>query len=319
MKPWIALALFAVAGLAHAQQRVLLDTDRGPILVELDQTRAPITSANFLAYVDADRYDNTLLYRVLKDFVVQGGGYKEDSTPVARFPNIASERTNGLLSTPGTISMALSLNTDGTYNHGSANIDFFFNMGTNTILDPDFTVFGRVVYGMGTLGRINPITVRTTENHLPIRPPVVKRAVRVAPEAFPILALHSGNWYHPDKPGRGFGIEVAKSGGNDNTPVLVAYWYDYNNEGQQIWIGGAAPFNWGDSSVTVPVLITEGGQFGPNFDPSTVTTDSDFGNLTVTFTACNRATFSYETALGNGNFENLERLTLPVDASCDTN
>ena len=321
MKSWIALALLAVSGFAQAQTttqtRVLLDSDRGPILVDLDQTRAPITVANFLAYVDAGRYDNMILHRVVKDFVIQGGGYKEDSAPIAKYPDIASERNNGLFNTPGTLSMALSNNANGTPNTASADSEFFVNMGTNTILDPNFTVFGRVVYGMGTLNSINTITVRTNENHLPIRPPVVKRAVRVPAGTFPILELHSGGWFDPAKPGRGFSVEVAKSNDAAGTPLLVAYWYDYF-EGKQIWMGGAAPFAWGASSVQVPLLIASGGQFGPGFDPTTVSYDRAWGTLTVKFTACDRATFDYTSAYGNGSFE-LRRLTLPNNARCDAN
>lgn len=320
MKSWLALLLFAAAGLAGAQQRVLLDTDRGPILVELDTTRAPNTSANFLRYVDADRYDNTLLYRVVKDFVIQGGGYREDSTPVERFPNIASERNNGLFNAPGTIAMALANHATGPSagqpDIGSANVDFFFNMGTNSVLDPNFTVFGKVVHGMGTLAAINPIVTRPNENNLPIRPPVIKRAVRVAAGSFPILDLHTGGWYDPAKPGKGFNVEVVQGGG-DNTPTLVVYWFDFQ-EGKQIWMGGATPFQWGAHEVTVPLLISQGGSFGPDFDPGAISTNRNWGELTLRFTGCDRGTFSYTSALGNGTFE-LRRLTLPIGARCPAN
>ncbi len=317
MKSWIALVLFAVAGLAQAQQRVLLDTDRGPILVELDAAKAPNTVANFLRYVDDKRYDNILLYRILKDFIIQGGGYKEDTSPVARFPNIASERNNGLLNTPGTIAMALANQANGQPDTGSANVDFFFNMNTNTVLDPNFTVFGKVVYGMGTLALINPITVNFNQNNQPIRPPLIKRTVRVAAGTFPILAQHAGGWYDPAKPGKGFSIEVANGSDAAGNPVLVAYWYDYF-EGKQVWMGGAASFAWGASSVEVPLQITQGGVFGPTFDPATVTSNPNWGKLTVKFTACDRASFSYTSLYGNGSYE-LRRLTLPSGARCDAN
>jgi peptidyl-prolyl cis-trans isomerase A (cyclophilin A) len=316
MKSWIALALLAVAGVADAQQRVLFDTDRGPILIELDQTRAPNTSTNFLRYVDADRYDNTLLYRVVKDFIIQGGGYKEDSTPVERFPNIATERNNGLFNTPGTIAMALANLQTGQPDTSSANVDYFFNMATNTALDPNFTVFGKVVYGLGTLAAINPVTTRPNENNLPIRPPVIKRAVRVAAGAFPILDLHTGGWYDPAKPGKGFNIEIVQGGG-DSTPTLVAYWFDFQ-EGKQIWMGGAAPFQWGAHEVSVPLQISQGGSFGPNFDPAAITTNPNWGTLTVRFPACDRATLAYTSELGNGTFD-LRRLTLPIGARCTAN
>ena len=86
-KTWIAAALFALSLPAAAQDtRVLLDIDQGPLLIELDLEEAPLTSANFLAYVDAGRYDNTILHRVVKDFVVQGGAVKADASPIACCP-----------------------------------------------------------------------------------------------------------------------------------------------------------------------------------------------------------------------------------------
>ena len=87
---------------------------------------------------------------------------------------------------------------------------------------------------------------------------------------------------------------------------------------QQIWVGGAAPFQWGDSSVEVPLQITQGGQFGPDFDPAEVVSNDEWGTLTVSFTACDQATFDYTTELGDGSFD-LRRLTLPVGARCDAN
>ena len=160
MKSWIALALLACSALAHAQNpRVLLDTDRGPLLAELDQQRAPLTVANFLAYVDAKSYDNTLFHRIVKNFIVQGGGFKEDTSPITKRPNIASERNNGLLNTPGTLAMALSNGSNGQPNTASANSDFFINTGTNTQLDPNFTVFGRLIFGTKTLAAMNNTTL----------------------------------------------------------------------------------------------------------------------------------------------------------------
>lgn len=316
MKSWIALALalLALPGLAQAQtQRVLLDTDRGPILVDLDTVRAPRTSANFLAYVDAGRYDDTILHRVVKDFIMQGGGYRENTNPIAKFPDIATERGNGLFNTPGTLSMALSNTPTGVPDTTSADSEFFINMGTNVSLDPDFTVFGKVTYGFATLASINSITVRIPENHLPLRPPVIKRAVRT--DGFPILDLHTGAWYDPAKPGRGFSVEVGST--EAGSPQILVYWYDYL-EGRQIWMGGVAPFQWGASSVTIPMLITQGGQFGPTFNPADVVTDTAWGQLTVRFTACDRATFDYTSNYGNGTVE-LRRLTLPTGARCTGN
>lgn len=311
MKSWIALALLACSTLAHAQnQRVLLETDRGPVLVELDQTRAPITSANFLAYVDADTFDRTLVHRVVKNFIVQAGGYKEDTTPVNKRPNIASERSNGLLNTTGSLAMALT-SSNGQPNTASGNSEFFFNMANNTQLDGSYTVFGRVLFGMKTLTEINNTTLYGGGDS-PVRMPLIKRAVRT--EGFPILDLHTGGWYDPAKSGRGFSVEVANVAGSETGPLLVLYWYDYF-EGKQIWMNGVKTFNWGDSQVTVPMQITRGGQFGSAFVPGDVVNDAAWGSVTVRFTACDRATFSYTSSYGSGTMD-LQRLTLPSRDSC---
>lgn len=311
----LLLALLLSCGTLHAQNpRVLLDTDRGPILLELDQQKAPITVANFLAYVDAKTYDNTLFHRVVKNFIVQGGGYKIDSTPVTRRPWIASERTNGLKNIPGTVAMALSNNADGTVNTASANSDFFFNTGTNTALDPNFTVFGRVVFGTANLEAMNSTTLYGG-SETPIRTPLLKRAVRV--DGFPILDLHTGGWYDATKPGRGFNFEIANVAGAETGPHLVAYWYDYS-QGRQIWMNGIASFAWGASEVTVPLQITSGAQFGAAFNPADVVSDEAWGSATIRFTACDRATVTYTSSLGNGTMQ-LERLTLPTTSRCTGN
>jgi cyclophilin family peptidyl-prolyl cis-trans isomerase len=318
MKSWFAVALFALAATAHAQNpRALLDTDRGPIVVELDQTRAPNTVANFFAYIDAKTYDNTLFHRVRKDFVVQGGGYKEDTSPVTRRPSIASERNNGLTNVPGTLAMALSNNANGTPNQASASSDFFFNTGTNTSLNADFTVFGRVIFGTATLAAMNSTTVLGGSEN-PVRMPLLKRAARVEAGAFPILDLHTGAWYDPAKSGRGFNIEISKTpSGTDATPLLVVYWYDYF-EGKQIWMNGAVPFAWGASEVTLPMQITRGAQFGGAFNPADVVTDADWGQLTLRFTACDAATVSFTSDYGNGT-ATLARITQPVGSRCAGN
>jgi cyclophilin family peptidyl-prolyl cis-trans isomerase len=306
MKSWIALALLACCSVAHAQTanpRVLIDTDRGPMLVELDQARAPVTVANFLAYVDGDRYDNTLFHRVVRDFIVQGGGFRDDILPIAKFANIASEANNGLLNTPGTIAMALSNGSNGQPNTASANSDFFFNTGTNTTLNGNFTVFGRLVFGNQTLATMNS-TARFAGSDTPVRAPLLKRAVRVASGAFPALDLHTGAWYDPSKSGRGFSLEITSQASPATGPQLIVHWYDYL-DGKQIWMNGAKTFAWGDHEVVVPMQITSGGQFGSG---GQVVADEAWGTLTVRFTACDRATVTYATKNGNGTMS-LQRAT----------
>lgn len=307
----LVLALLAWSNLAAAQNtRVLLDTDRGPILLELDSVRAPITSTNFLRYVDDGVYSATLLHRVVKDFVVQGGGFKDTGLPVSRYPTIASERNNGLLNVPGTIAMALSGNPPAV---NSASSDFFFNTGTNNSLNGNFTVFGRVVFGTKTLASINttPIISGTEQ---PVRIPLIKRAVRVAADQFPILPIHTGTWYDPANSGKGFFIEVAQASGSETGPNVIVSWYDFY-QGRQIWLVGIAPFAWGASSVEVPMQISEGGQFGSAFAPGQVTSNANWGRLTLRFTGCGAGSFSYTSSYGDGTIP-VRSLTLPTNESC---
>lgn len=312
---WIlALALGSACSVAAAQNpRVLLETDRGPLLLELDAERAPNTTTNFLRYVDEGRLDASLIHRVVRDFVIQGGGFLESGQPVAQFAAIASERNNGLLNVPGSIAMALSGNPP---NINSATSDFFINTGTNANLDANFTVFGRIVHGMGTLAAINqtPVFAGTEQ---PIRIPLLRRAVRVAPGEFPILPLHTGTWFDPQNTGKGFLIEVARVDGSESGPLMVVSWYDFH-EGRQIWTIGAAPFSWGDSSVEVPMLISSGGQFGADFDPEAVVNDPAWGSLQMRFTGCDSASFSYATRFGSGTMP-VRSLTLPTGEACAGN
>ncbi|WP_395789372.1 peptidylprolyl isomerase [Aquimonas sp.] len=316
LKPMLALLLslsLAAPLFAHAQSapRVLLDTDHGPILIELDAVNKPVTAANFLSYVDDGTYNDTLFQRVVRDFVVQGGARKANFTQVNRRAGIASERTRpGLKNVRGTIAMALSA-SGGAYNYNSATSDFFFNSRDNASLDPDFTAFGRIVFGMGTLEALNntPLFSGTEE---PVRYPLIRRAVRTT--GFPILALHSGGWYDPTKDKRGISVEISNAAPGGGDPLLVIYWYDYF-EGKQVWMSGVAPFQWGASQVTVPMQITTGGQFGAAFNPQNVVSTPAWGTLTVRFTSCDRALFTYQSAFGNGELT-LQRITIPTNSTC---
>ncbi len=310
-KSLLFFAFLAFGHVAAAQNtRVLLDTDRGPLLLEMDVARAPITSANFLRYVDDGAYNATLLARVVPNFVVQGGGFRENGLPITRRPPIATERTNGLRNVPGSIAMALSGNPPNT---ASATSDFFINTATNTSLDGSFTVFGRLIFGTKTLASINTTPIYANSDD-PVRPPLIKRASRVNAGEFPILPLHSGAWFDPNNSGKGFLIEVSQTAGAEAGPIMVVSWYDYF-EGKQIWLSGIATFAHGASSVEVPLQITTGGQFGSAFQSSQVVSDNEWGRITLRFTGCDAGTFSYTSRYGNGSVA-VRNLTLPTNESC---
>jgi peptidyl-prolyl cis-trans isomerase A (cyclophilin A) len=311
-----ALVLSAPAAFAqNAKPRVLLDTDRGPILIELENERTPITVANFLTYVDAGSFNDLLIDRVARDFIIQSGSFKANGSPVVRRPNIVSERDTDLGNTRGTVAMALISNNNGGHSRNTATSDFFFNTKDNLNLDADFTAFGRVIFGLSTLDAINATPLGATGTlsaEAPIRYPLIKRIVRTS--GFPLLPLHSGAWFDPAKSGRGFNIEIANAAGGGQDPLLVVYWYDFH-EGQQIWSTGVAPFAWGASRVEVSMQIASGAQFGAAFDPAQINRDAGWGDLIVQFEACDRVRISFSSRYGDGEYV-LQRLTIPTTSTC---
>ncbi|MEZ5454680.1 MAG: peptidylprolyl isomerase [Lysobacteraceae bacterium] len=311
----VASLMFVLPTLSNAQQaqpKVLLDTTQGPIILELDNERAPRTTANFLAYVDDGSFNDMIVQRVVKNFVVQSGSLKSNGTAIPSKGAIASERGNGLSNTYGRIAMALSSTITGQTNVNSAASAFYINTGNNSSnLDANFTAFGQVVYGMNTLATLNNTPVFSGSDQ-PVLFPVVRRAVRV--DGFPILDVHTGAWFDPAKSGRGFALEISRASGGSAQPLAIVNWYDYS-EGKQIWLNGAIPFQWGDSSVTVPMQITSGAQFGNAFAPEQVESDLEWGTLTIRFSDCHHGEFSFQSKLGNATYQ-LTRITEPTHIQC---
>ncbi|MFG6485440.1 peptidylprolyl isomerase [Roseateles sp. BYS78W] len=150
------------ASAASTWPTVCMLTSSGEIVVELYDTYSPQTVANFYKYVAAGFYTKTLIHRVDRDFVVQGGGYT--SGMVAKTPLYAPiklESNNGLSNLRGTIAMARRSDAD------SATSQFFFNVVDNTSLDyqsaasPGYAVFGRIISGLNTLDAINVVPTYT--------------------------------------------------------------------------------------------------------------------------------------------------------------
>ena len=152
------LAIAAAAPARAANPQVDLDTSAGRIRIELYPDAAPKTVDNFLAYVKAKHYDGTQFHRVIKGFMIQGGGYDADfkekptKAPVRNEAEQSSKA--GLLNVPGTIAMAR------TPDPHSATAQFFINVGDNKALNfPSrdgygYTVFGKVVDGMDIVNKI---------------------------------------------------------------------------------------------------------------------------------------------------------------------
>ena len=158
---------------------VLLNTSFGEIEIELDPVKAPISSKNFLEYVDSGFYTNTIFHRVIPGFMVQGGGFTAQMTQKDTKDPIENEASNGLHNVRGTLSMARTSNPD------SATSQFFINVADNAFLNPGrdagYAVFAKVVKGMDVVDQIvnSQTTTKQGMQNVPIDPVLIKSAKRV--------------------------------------------------------------------------------------------------------------------------------------------
>lgn len=174
------LALFMHT--AFANPKVEFETTLGNFTVELDPQAAPISSANFLKYVDSGYYNSTLFHRVIDGFMVQGGGFDQNMVEKPTHAPIKLESQNGLKNSRGTIAMAR------TATPNSATSQFFINVVDNQSLDypnPDgygYAVFGKVIHGMDTIDKIRtvPTTSRGTFQNMPASPVLIKSAKQIS-------------------------------------------------------------------------------------------------------------------------------------------
>ena len=315
---WMLAALMVIAtGTVHSQVRsVWMETSYGPMILELDEAAAPITVQNFLAYVEDGFYDGQIFHRVYEEFVIQTGTFDAQLNvqEPTRAP-IASESNNGLPNDFGTIAMALQGNPPDT---SSAQAAFYINTTSNDFLDEDFTVFGEVVAGFDTLDRIRTARLGNFSGlaNFPALPARIDRMFEF--EGYPIVPLHTGSWRGPNTPGRGLNIEIADPAQTGADAILVVYLYDFFDT-DQIWLVGSQPFDFGTSSVTIPMLILDGPQFGDAFDTEDRNIQ-EWGTITLEVTGCDMATMTYESTLdGYGSGERpLIRITRPNGLdSCD--
>jgi len=110
-------------------KKVLMQTSKGAITLELDEEAAPITTANFLEYAENRHYDGTIFHRVIQGFMIQGGGLTKDLRAKPTYEPIINEASNGLKNKRGTIAMARTSEPD------SATCQFFINHQDNAFLD----------------------------------------------------------------------------------------------------------------------------------------------------------------------------------------
>jgi cyclophilin family peptidyl-prolyl cis-trans isomerase len=175
-----ASALILASPLAHAADPVVvITTSLGKIEVQLDPKDAPLSTENFLQYVKDKHYDGTVFHRVIKDFMIQGGGMTESLDPKGGDrPPIKNEAGNGLKNENGTIAMARTSVVD------SATDQFFINVKDNAFLDHrdesaqgyGYAVFGKVIKGMDVVSKIenSPTDRKGPYEAVPVKAIIIK-------------------------------------------------------------------------------------------------------------------------------------------------
>ena len=136
--------------------KIIIKTTSGDIKIELYDDKAPITSENFKKYVESGYFTDTIFHRVIKDFMIQGGGFTTEMNEKDSMPPIQNEANNGVSNERGTIAMAR------TPDPHSASSQFFINLKDNNFLDFTaetsqgwgYCVFGKVIGGMDILDKI---------------------------------------------------------------------------------------------------------------------------------------------------------------------
>ena len=150
---------------------VQMDTSAGTLRIELDDVKAPLSTANFLSYVNKGHYDGTVFHRVIKGFMVQGGGFEPGMRQKPTDAPIKNEANNGLKNLHYTLAMAR------TSDPHSASAQFFVNTTDNGFLDFraenaqgwGYAVFGRVVEGMDVVDRIESVRTGRKGMHDDVR------------------------------------------------------------------------------------------------------------------------------------------------------
>ena len=159
---------------------IKLHTNHGVITLELNAEKAPITVANFIEYVKAGHYDNTVFHRVIGNFMIQGGGFEPGMKQKATRATIKNEANNGLSNKTGTVAMARTMEPH------SASAQFFINVADNTFLDHSaptvqgwgYAVFGEVAEGMDVVEKIKGVSTTMKSGHqdVPVDDVIIEKA-----------------------------------------------------------------------------------------------------------------------------------------------
>ncbi len=179
----IAAVLMTLTGCSEADGKgdgpvILITTSIGTMKVELYPEKAPETVKNFLSYVESGFYDGTIFHRVIRGFMIQGGGFNSEMEKKQTRAPITNEANNGLQNEVGTLAMARTSEVD------SATSQFFINATHNDFLDHKndtikgfgYCVFGKVFDGMSVVRQIEKVTTGRKGGHgnVPTDPVVIK-------------------------------------------------------------------------------------------------------------------------------------------------
>ena len=178
----LSFAATITASVAASAPQVLLKTSMGDITLELNPDKAPKSVANFVDYVQAGHYDHTIFHRVIRGFMIQGGGFDAEMQQKPTRAPIQNEAKNGLHNTAYTVSMAR------TAAPHSASAQFFINVADNAGLDYPgqdgwgYAVFGKVIKGFDVVDRIREVKTgrHGMYSDVPVTPVVIESATVLA-------------------------------------------------------------------------------------------------------------------------------------------
>ncbi|MFT5580264.1 MAG: peptidyl-prolyl cis-trans isomerase A (cyclophilin A) [Paraglaciecola psychrophila] len=180
------LSLVSTAAAAESTENPLaiISTSKGDITVELFPQQAPLSVANFIRYAQSGFYDGTVFHRVIKRFMIQGGGFNKDMARKTTFEPVANESKNGLRNNRWTLAMARTMDPD------SATAQFFINVNMNSSLDAGsgklgYSVFGQVIDGQYVVQAIEKVPVQSSGRfaNLPIEPVIIEKVSIKRPAA----------------------------------------------------------------------------------------------------------------------------------------
>jgi len=162
----------------------IISTTKGDITIELFEQQAPLSVANFIRYAQSGFYDGTVFHRVIKRFMIQGGGFNRDMARKTTFEPVANESRNGLRNNRWTVAMARTMDPD------SATAQFFINVNMNSSLDAGagelgYSVFAQVIDGQYVVQAIEKTPVQSSGRfaNLPIEPIIIEKVSIKRPAA----------------------------------------------------------------------------------------------------------------------------------------